>query len=324
MTEVRRRASIVLALTCGSFGLRVVPPYTPDGVAIDALYGVRQQVEQANQTETNAALKVKADVYGEAGCPDCHGLLMNAIAFALTRPNIDNILELNYVPFGNAYFKMVDSSPCGGTYADYENTWGQGRLQWSGYDASVRDCWDQHCGKESANPPEGCFHQGPFCQHGKVECHVNLVQGCAKTLEPNYLRHMPFVLCIERAYDSIAGAVSETDASARTVAAIDSCSAATGIDEAAVKQCMSNPATAHAVNEAMAKATPSHPGTPHILLTNTSGVAFALPDPDSIPTADEQIFFLRAVCNAHKYNQVNCKNPPCASSPFTSTACTGL
>merc|ERR1712232_399544 len=78
------------------------------------------------------------------------------------------------------------------------------------YNDSYRSCWDAKCGRGSTEPlvlGGGCFVSGPYCQYGGSGCAVNLLQMCGKYYQPDFLKYVPFSICVEGYYRSILGSV---------------------------------------------------------------------------------------------------------------------
>jgi len=154
---------------------------------------------------------------------------------------IGEVVDMQHHPWGNQYFP---TSACGG----------------GPYDANVRHCFDQRCGKENA--PADCYTapvSKVIVQHGPQEALFNRVQACAKDLtvlkgEAWYKRYWPFVKCVEDGYS-------------QGTAIFDKCSSS-GFSSEEVKYlhvCLTTSAgDASVVREA--KATPDHEGTPTVLV----------------------------------------------------------
>lgn len=208
-------------------------------------------------------------------------------------------MEFTMWPFGNAYYVTAESI-CGGEDNVTSYPWAvNDTVHWSGYTLSVRECFDTKCGAKGTENDTACFADGPYCQHGKAECVVNTIQACSKKDEDDWSDYLPFVVCIEENYQSIADSVkSGLEANDTAInATVKACiPASNGLDAEEVLACYK---TQYAeVNKESAKNTPFHLGVPYVRITNKSGESFQLAIPDTI-TED---FLLNAVCDAWKYN----------------------
>lgn len=162
-----------------------------------------------------------------------------------TAPGVADIMDFNFVPWGNAYYAAVTGNKT------YDR--GPGMTSW------LEQCG---MGKAPGSVPADCWTGPVLCQHGPNECMGNLIEGCVKKLNPN--NYWPFVACYEAPEDP-----SRTDPTYPSKM-LKSCAPQTGIDAAAVTKCVSDPATAHAISNANAQATaalvPAHQGTPWVLI----------------------------------------------------------
>jgi len=158
----------------------------------------------------------------------------------LTASGVAEIVDLQHHPFGNSYFP---TTKCGG----------------APYDSDTRHCWAKECTAVSS-PPSDCFTGTPVVQHGTTEYDVNKVQACAQTLTTGddlvTKRYWPFVVCMEKDYES------KGEAAAR------SCAREAGIEYTQLDSCYTGAAGDAAV-VAQAKATIDHPGTPYISVNGT-------------------------------------------------------
>lgn len=177
-------------------------------------------------------------------------------------PGVSDIMDFDFVPWGNAYFAAVTGN----------TTYDRGPGMTS---------WIEQCGMGIKTPPADCFSGPILCQHGPNECKGNLIEGCVKELNPT--DYWNFVACYEEPENP-----SRTDPTYPTKM-LTKCAAATGIDEAAVTQCMGDEAKALEINAANAKKTaaliPAHEGTPWVLI-------------DGKPFQGQSL--LPAVCAAYK------------------------
>jgi hypothetical protein len=177
---------------------------------------------------------------------------------------IAEILDFDFVPFGNAYYVTAE---CGGESGEY--------------DSEERRCFQARCGalQAGASRSADCFAGKVICQHGETECASNREFACAKRISTGLsYRYMPFVTCVENAYSGEA-----SPAQMRQLA--DSCAQAAGIDQVALSKCVAGSAGDEAQVEA-AQNTPDHIGVPYITV---DGVAM-------VPDTEDELLY--KVCEA--------------------------
>eukprot|EP01060_Flectonema_neradi_P022006 TRINITY_DN3015_c4_g1_i1.p1 TRINITY_DN3015_c4_g1~~TRINITY_DN3015_c4_g1_i1.p1 ORF type:complete len:229 (+),score=62.16 TRINITY_DN3015_c4_g1_i1:60-746(+) len=184
--------------------------------------------------------KVKVDFYGEALCPFCKQAMAGPVNQTITATGVLEIMDFEYIPWGNAYFT---TSECGGRKGDYDPT--------------VRECWDKNCG---ANPKSDCFTGTLVCQHGDGECYGNKVETCAKHFAGNQtMGYMPFTYCFEVVNGGDKDSVMK-------------CAAATGADGTKITDCATSD-TSTKLNQVDAIKTAmipgGHPGVPYIIVNGT-------------------------------------------------------
>jgi len=198
----------------------------------------------------------------------------------LAAPGVAGIVDVQFTPFGNAYF---NTSECGTKFSLY-------------YDSFQQACWNKQCG--GPNPSEDCFggsdYPGPtalFCQHGQNECAANLIAACVTALYPNVSRFAPFLECFEG--NLSAHIFDPVNTSVRP------CAAAARLDAASILGCTANKTLAASIIAANARAT--------IAQTNMTGTPWVLVD--GTPLADDTPL-LKAVCAAYTGEKpAGCANP---------------
>ena len=190
------------------------------------------------------------------------------VSALLSAPGVSSIVDLQYIPFGNAYF---NNSGCGTMYSLY-------------YDSYQQVCWNKQCG--GAHPPADCFGDSVypgstalFCQHGQNECTANLIAGCAVALYPGATRFAPFLECFE---SNLSAHIFDPVNSS-----VPACAAATQLDSGAILGCANNKTRAAEILVANARAT--------IAQVNMTGTPWVLVD--GVPLGDDADL-LGAVCDA--------------------------
>ena len=185
-----------------------------------------------------AADKVDVVFYGESLCPFCKEAMGGPVNKTLTAQGLLDIMNFDYVPWGNAFFITTE---CGGKKGHY--------------DASIRTCWDAKCGVAVA--PSDCYSGDIVCQHGDGECTGNIVQNCVKNQTANDAgKYMPFMYCME-----YLGQPAE------------SCAKAAGFDYAKVQECASGTLADRLLVEAARKTAlipGGHPGVPYITVNGNA------------------------------------------------------
>ena len=126
----------------------------------------------ASPKPVRARRKLQLKLYGESMCPFTADFVVNTLPKAREQPGIAAAIDVEYVPWGNAY---TPSEQCGGVPAPPLCNGSTACL----YDASARTCFSSACGSAVASPPGWCFAAEPNCQHGASECRANRIQACA-------------------------------------------------------------------------------------------------------------------------------------------------
>ena len=158
--------------------MRIIPLILPSLTAA-ALRG-----HDPSQNASPPPAKVSLQVYSESGCPNCQSLVAGDLNKTLTAEGVIDILDFDFVSFGNAYYLQ---SECPG-YPNYDRTDGVA-------------CYQKKCGVQS--PPAECFEGTIACQHGDIECAGNVLQSCVKDVVDSDVRaYMDFNYCFEAAYSS--------------------------------------------------------------------------------------------------------------------------
>lgn len=192
--------------------------------------------------KAGAITKVPLSVYVESGCPNCQDLILGDLNATLTAEGVADILDLSTFVFGNAYY-VQEECP---NYPSYDR--GDGLT-----------CWDEKCGVVS--PPAECFSPSSnlVCQHGSNECAGNALELCAMNIAPDFVAYMPFIYCIEANYPA-------------STSVTKSCAASTGLDYAALADCLADADLVDAITREVAYETAlaKIPGTPQVVL---NGVA---------------------------------------------------
>lgn len=182
--------------------------------------------------------KVSVKVMAESGCPTSRRVIAGAINRTLSSPGMAAIMDFDFVPFGNAFFS---TTKCGGGPYSFEKS----------------TCFINWCGHGADEPlPEDCFMKPLICEHGELECQGNRYLACAKSIvgASAFMKYMPFVTCLEAAYERLSSEVAM------------SCAVETGIDKDALSACYAGPEGDKAVIE-QARFTDSHPlGVPCVMV----------------------------------------------------------
>jgi interferon gamma-inducible protein 30 len=161
-------------------------------------------------------------------------------------------MEFSMFPWGNAYYGTPPFDKTNGMFP-----------------------WSIRCGV--ASPPKDCFVEDSvnqkLCQHGANECMVNLLEGCAKFLNPVWTTYMDFVTCLE------------DDAAPTSSASIQKCAASATVNGTAIQDCAANSTMAAQVSAASAYATAklgtSKLGTPWVIV---NGQVLEDPIKDLLPS----------------------------------------
>mmetsp|Transcript_15322 Transcript_15322/g.34809 ORF Transcript_15322/g.34809 Transcript_15322/m.34809 type:complete len:267 (-) Transcript_15322:41-841(-) len=236
---------------------------------------------RAHGTSASASGKVGVQFYGEAGCPFCREFVAGPLNKTLSYSGVAAIMDFSFVPWGNEYFA---TEQCKGQES---------------YDPTARECYNGACGAGAVNRPSDCFSGAKVCQHGGIECTANRYLACATTTAASpapagYPAYMPFVTCMEAAYDKQTS-TEDLDSLAR------SCAEATSIDFGKIQSCFAGAAGDEAQID-QAKATPSHPGVPYVVVNGKA--------------LDDVSTLLQAVCAAYEgeHRPAACQDGPAAAA----------
>mmetsp|Transcript_90459 Transcript_90459/g.292800 ORF Transcript_90459/g.292800 Transcript_90459/m.292800 type:complete len:199 (+) Transcript_90459:196-792(+) len=182
----------------------------------------------------------------------------------MSLPALAAVIDLEYVPWGNAYFVTEKCKGAGG------------------YELLSRRCYDTVCGAEAVSRPPDCFKGELICQNGEGECKADRYAACAKQKAGKVAsKYMPYVVCIDKPFQ---GGPSPSGLDITALAA--SCASSTGLGalSAAIENCVAT-AEGDGVVQAEAMATPSHGFCPYVTI-----------DGQELPDKDQ---FLSAICAAH-------------------------
>eukprot|EP01064_Diplonema_japonicum_P022285 TRINITY_DN319_c1_g1_i1.p1 TRINITY_DN319_c1_g1~~TRINITY_DN319_c1_g1_i1.p1 ORF type:complete len:187 (+),score=49.71 TRINITY_DN319_c1_g1_i1:151-711(+) len=140
---------------------------------------------------------------------------MQGVNQTLTAQGIMDIMDFDYIPFGNAYYEISECSNRPGF-----------------------ECWEQTCGYNATSPPSDCFTGTIVCQHGDTECFGNLAEVCVKNVTNNNpQKYMPFVYCFEAL-----NGVSKSS--------LDLCGSSLGLSLNTINTCMNGPVGKHLLSAA--------------------------------------------------------------------------
>lgn len=224
----------------------------------------------AGQARGSKPERVIVKIFGEAGCPDTTAFIFGPLATAQKAAGVAQVLHLEWIPFGNAYFI---TKTCGGVQAPLGCHDSSSCL----YNGSVRDCYFEHCGLGSHIQLADCYGPGLVrCQHGPTECAANRVEACAKFHAPSFYWNIS--MCIEKAFYT--GRLRNGDSEQEVLKWAHSC----GVGQNLLNSCYSTAVGDRAVED-MAKQTPPHSSVPFLLIND-------------VPLQDTSQF-LAAVCKAY-------------------------
>jgi len=225
---VQRKAALVKAAQAtADFGLsRPGTPWTvvnakAVGAAVQNLTSIVCDAYTGEKPKgcDGSAGKVKVEFFAESGCPDCQNFEIGTLNETYRAAGLADIIDLRFVPFGNAYFATQDG--CDKYNGEYSG-------------AGV-ECWIQKCGGCGNACPETCFDGPILCQHGETECSGNIIFGCAAYLTPTK-QLVPWLSCMSKN-------VGDHCASCVTDAPV--CGKEAGMDWAKVQACIDNAELGH-------------------------------------------------------------------------------
>ena len=144
---------------------------------------------------------------------------------------VADVIDFGYSPNGNNYYT---TSECGTS---------------TSYSVSVRQCFNEKCGRDATNRPDDCFTGTLVTQHGAMEGNVNRYLACAKKFETGTVKYFDFVDCMEGSYGKEVHGIAE--------------SCAKTFDFSDLKGCYDGE-DGDAAQIAEARNTPSHGGVPYI------------------------------------------------------------
>ena len=173
----------------------------------------------------------------------------------LTAKGIWDVVNYNFVPWGNAYYNSSLLSACPG---------------WSGaakYERGTFPCWAALC--NTTNAPTECFTGEKLCQHTDSECAGDTIEACAKYAYPSPTLYAPFIYCLEGMngyYNNSIGGVNMSMAGA--------CATQAGLDVAPIQACYEDKSQTNALDAEAARATAraagkvpaSDWGTPYVVV----------------------------------------------------------
>lgn len=159
----------------------------------------------------SAAPLVTVQFYEESGCPDCQNFITSALNATLSKSSVVAVMDLQVVPWGNAYHAIAACPSTG-----------------PGYDRNARFCWVTNCAPNVTSPPADCYAENNIvCQHGALECQANDVEMCVVHTNPAREQQVAiaaFLYCLEITYSL-------------DLSFVPVCAAASGFDMDAINQC---------------------------------------------------------------------------------------
>lgn len=151
---------------------------------------------------------------------------------------VADIVDFNYSPNGNNYYT---TSECGASTT---------------YSVSVRQCFNEKCGRDATNRPADCFTGTLVTQHGSMEGNVNRYLACAKQFETDTVKYFEFVDCMEESYGSQVDGVAQSCAKTFDFGSLKECFDGEDGDAAQIEE---------------ARNTPSHAGVPYMEINGKMG-----------------------------------------------------
>ena len=205
--------------------------------------------------------KVLIELFGEGMCPYTALFSTGTLHPLMQLPGMDSLVEVDYTPFGNAYYL---SGRCGGVRAPTGCDGSTSCL----YNSTTRECWDESCGREHARVPAWCLDTEPNCQHGEVECVANQVQACAKELGCDPTAVFSLAVCMFDWYLRPQGHMMwPGNATASSVLYVaHECARTTNVPWARIDSCLQSPERRRAATRAAARNTPVHDGVPWVMV----------------------------------------------------------
>jgi len=149
-----------------------------------------------------------------------------------------DIIDFNYSPNGNNYYT---TSGCGSS---------------TSYSVTVRQCFNDKCGRDATNRPTDCFTGKLVTQHGEMEGNVNRYLACAKKSETDTVKYFDFVDCMEENYGKEVTGVAQSCAKTFDFADLKACYDGVDGDAAQIEE---------------ARNTPVHAGVPYIEINGQQG-----------------------------------------------------
>lgn len=231
--------------------------------------------------------RVLVQLYGMAGCPYTRGFIEGPLAETLA--TLGDHVHLEFHPFGNSYYA---TEACGGSANSYPYA-----SFFHGYNATVRECWDNICGAAAAEPAADCFSGQLLCQHGATDGLVTKAWACAKDLAGEATAgYMPFVQCTAHRFLGVTSAASLHQT-------LSECAEATPtLNKAELLSCAAGPRGVELYN-AEARATVPHAGVPYALVEGR-----AVDDTGCVACGDG---IIQRVCEALRANG-GVETPVCA------------
>ena len=169
--------------------------------------------------------------------PACQSLVSGALNTTLTASGVADILDYDFISFGNAYYLQED---CPG-YPSYDRSDGVA-------------CWQTKCGV--TNPPDECWTGDLVCQHGADECELNAIETCAKSIAgEEFVKYSEFNYCVEGMFPP-----SEAE--------VEGCASKALLDMDAINSCVvdSSQLASLQKDEGYKTAQAMIPGTPTVVL----------------------------------------------------------